>query len=105
MGAATIGALPLSNGETVWALYGIENMPTLSPPPQAWRPIYMYRNRPALQGRSVGALAFGTEPDGSCVIYDWAEEGRAAASTGQREQQPGGSGLIGQWQRTKGDGK
>ncbi len=74
MGTSLIGSMPLENGETVWAIYWIIDMPDLSKLSKGIGRFFQGKSHDDLRKDGLRALIFGTEPDGSRVIYDCAVE-------------------------------
>jgi hypothetical protein len=75
MGTFSIGSLLLENGEIVWAVYWFVDMPDSAGSPKGEVRFFEGRSEEDLKDAKEGelrALAFGTEPDGSRVIYDFA---------------------------------
>jgi hypothetical protein len=72
MGTKPIGSYTLSNGETVWVIYWVIDMPDLSAAIKGVGRFYKGRSKKDLESGSLRALVFGEEPDGSRVIYDCA---------------------------------
>ncbi len=74
MGTSFIGSLPLDNGETVWAVYWFHVFDISSlPKGTGW----FFKGKSEkdlkdLKEENLSLLAFGTEPDGSRVLYDCA---------------------------------
>ena len=78
MGTSLVGSISLENGETVWAVYWVVAMPDLTSLGKGrWR-FYKGRSKKDLEEEWLRALVFGTEPDGSRVIYDCAVRGKTA---------------------------
>jgi hypothetical protein len=79
MGTSLIGSLPLSNGDTVWAVYWVIDMPNISGLSEgAWR-FFKGVGKEDLQGGNLRALVLSDAPDGSRVIYDCAVKRGAPA--------------------------
>ena len=78
MGTSLIGSIPLENGETVWAVYWVVAMPDFTSLGKKTFRFYKGRSKKDLEGERLRALLFGTEPDGSRVIYDCAVQGKTA---------------------------
>jgi hypothetical protein len=76
MGTSMIGSIPLESGETLWAVYWVVDMPDLSSFGKGVGRFYRGRSKEDLISDGLRALVFGTEPDGSKVIYDCAVQGR-----------------------------
>jgi len=72
MGTKLIGSYNLTNGEVIWAVYWIVDMPNLSNVPKGtgW-PLKGLRKE-SLKSEGLRALVFGNAPDGSREIYDCA---------------------------------
>ncbi len=79
MGTSLIDSFKLNNGDTVWAVYWIIDMPDLSKVASRSGHFYKGKTREDLQSDGLRALVFGTEQDGSRVIYDCAVQ-RTSAS-------------------------
>lgn len=67
-----IGFYTLTNGELVWAVYWVVDMPDLSPATKGVGRFYKGRSEEDLKSNDLRALVFGKEPDGSRVMYDCA---------------------------------
>jgi len=74
MGTSLVGTIPLENGDTVWVVHWVVEMPDLSHFNQAKGTFFKGRNRSDLQEGNLRAIVFGSEPDGSRVMYDCAVE-------------------------------
>jgi hypothetical protein len=72
MGTSLVGSLPLENGDKVWVVYWVIDMPDLSQLNKGRGGFYKGRSRADLEGAQLRALVFGNEPDGSRVMYDCA---------------------------------
>jgi hypothetical protein len=72
MNTGLIGSIPLLNGETVWAVHLVAEMPDFSQQPQGRGHFFRDSSRDDLDAERLRALAFGRAPDGSRVIYDFA---------------------------------
>lgn len=73
MGTHLIGSIPLNNGETVWAVYWIVNLPNFDTWPKTINMNYFNEcSKEDLKEDGLRMLLFGSEPDGSRVIYDFA---------------------------------
>jgi hypothetical protein len=72
MGTSLIGSFPLENGETIWAVYLIVDMPDLSSLAGGTGIFFKGRNKKDLKGEGLRLLVFGTQSDGSRVMYDCA---------------------------------
>ena len=72
MGTSPVGSLRLGVGETAWVVYWVIELPKSPSLPKGGGRFYKGRSRADLQGANLRALAFGQEPDGSRVIYDFA---------------------------------
>lgn len=86
VGTSLIGSIPLESGETVWAVYWVVAIPDLSKASKGIGRFYKGASEKDLEGEGLRALVFGTEPDGSRVIYDCAVEGRTANKQMQATQ-------------------
>lgn len=78
MGTSLIDSFELKNGETVWAVYWIIDMPDLSKPASGSVHFFKGKTREDLQSDGLRALVFGSEQDGSRVIYDCAVQRTSA---------------------------
>ncbi|MGA2240318.1 MAG: hypothetical protein ABSH06_27130 [Thermodesulfobacteriota bacterium] len=72
MGTSLIGSIPLENGETVWAVHWVVNMPDFTSLGKGTGRFYKGRSEKDLKSEGLRVLVFGTEPDGSRVMYDCA---------------------------------
>ena len=79
MGTSLIGSIPLENGETVWAMYWVVDTPDFTSLSDGTGGFYKGRCKKDLASEGLRALVFGTEPDGSRVMYDCAVRGTTAA--------------------------
>lgn len=77
MGTSLIGSLQLRGGETAWAVYWVIDFPKDLSLPKGRGRFYKGHSCADLENANLRALVFGTEPDGSRVIYDWAVEARS----------------------------
>lgn len=73
MGTSLIGSILLENGETLWAVYWVVDMPNF----ENWQKevnmtFYKGRSKEDLKEEGLRMLVFGSEPDGSRVMYDFA---------------------------------
>jgi hypothetical protein len=78
MGTSLVGSIPLENGETVWAVHWVVDMPDFSHIEKGIGRFYKGRSEKDLYSGGLRAVVFGTEPDGSRVMYDCAVQGKAA---------------------------
>jgi hypothetical protein len=78
MGTSLIDSFKLKNGETVWAVYWIIDMPDLSKAGSGHFHFFKGKNREGLQSDGLKALVFSSEKDGSRVIYDCAVQRTSA---------------------------
>lgn len=78
MGTKPIGSYRLTNGESVWAVYWVVDMPDLSSATKGIGRFYKGRGEEDLESDGLRALVFGKEPDGSRVIYDCAVMGKGS---------------------------
>lgn len=76
MGTKPVGSYKLENGELVWVVYWVVDMPNLSAAAKGSVQFYRGRTKDDLKSDHLRALAFGEEPDGSRVIYDCAVMGK-----------------------------
>ncbi len=68
-----IGSITLNNGETVWAVYWVVNMPNFESWPKTVNMNYFNGcSKEDLKEDGLRMLVFGSEPDGSRVMYDFA---------------------------------
>lgn len=74
MGTSLVGSLQLGRGETAWVVYWAIDLPQKPRLPRGSGKFYKGRSLTDLENANLRALAFGTEPDGSRVIYDLAVE-------------------------------
>lgn len=88
MGTSLIGSIPLESGETVWAVYWVVVMPDLTTAAKGTGRFYKGKSKKDLEGKGLRALVFGTEPDGSRVMYDCAVQGRLANNSLQSDRDP-----------------
>ena len=73
MGTRLIGSIQLNNGETVWAVYWVVNMPDFDSWPKTVNMNYFNGcSKEDLKEDGLRMLLFGSEPDGSRVMYDFA---------------------------------
>jgi hypothetical protein len=72
MGTKHVGSYRLENGEVVWVIYWVIDMPDFSNVPKGVGRFYRGRTREDLKSANLRGIAFGEEPDGSRVIYDLA---------------------------------
>jgi hypothetical protein len=86
MGTSLIGSIHLESGETVWAVYWMVAMPNLANVTKGIGRFYKGKSKRDLKGEGLRALVFGTEPDGSRVMYDCAVQGRTADKQMQATQ-------------------
>ncbi len=86
MGTSLIGSIPLENGETVWAVYWVVDMPDFTSLGKGTGRFYKGRSEKDLDSEGLRALGFGTGPDGSRVMYDWPVQGRTANKQIQETQ-------------------
>lgn len=70
MGTSFIGSIPLNNGDTVWAVYWVVGMPDLSGLNKGAFRLVKGASKEDLRSGNLRALVFGSEPDGSRVMYD-----------------------------------
>jgi len=75
MGTELVRFYRLPNGESVWVVYWVINMPDLSRVPEGKGRFFRGRTREDLKSDNLRAVAFDEEPDGSMVIYDFAVKG------------------------------
>ena len=72
MNTSLIGQIPLENGNTVWVVYRVVEMPDLSHVSNKTGNFYKGRSREDIKSEGLKALVIGTENDGSVVLYDCA---------------------------------
>jgi hypothetical protein len=90
MNTALIGSIPLANGETVWAVHHVVDLPDLSKlRPNPVGRFYRGASKKDLEGGGIRALAFGEEPDGSRVFYDFAVTVSRQASANDADGEAG----------------
>lgn len=70
MGTSLVGSFQLENGETVWVVYKVIDMPDLSSAMKGKVRFYKGMGPQDLKGGNLRALAYGREQDGSRVVYD-----------------------------------
>ncbi len=75
MGTKLVGSYELTNGESVWVVYWVVNMPDLSPTSKGTNTFYKGRGEEDLKSSDLRAIVFGNELDGSRVIYDCTVKG------------------------------
>ena len=78
MGTSLIGSFQLENGETVWAVHWAIDMPDLTKAGKGVVRFYKGKSKKNLESEGLRVLVFGTETDGSGVIYDCAMQSKAA---------------------------
>jgi len=78
MGTTPVGSYKLENGESVWVVYWVVDMPNLATATQGTGRFYRGRSKEDLQSDTLRALVFGKEPDGSRVIDDCAVMGKGS---------------------------
>lgn len=78
MGTSFIGSFPLDNGQTVWAVYLIVDMPDFSSLRTGTGRFFKGKNKNDLKGEGLRLLVFDTKSDGSRVMYDCAVQIRQA---------------------------
>lgn len=76
MNTSLVGSVRLQNGETIWAVYWVVGMPDFASFGERTFRFYKGRSEKDLESEGLRMLVFGTEPDGSRVIYDCAVQGR-----------------------------
>ena len=76
MGTKPIGSYQIANGETVWAVYQVVDMPDLTPVTKGKGSFYKGRSYNDLKSGKLRALVLGKEQDGSRVLYDCAVIGK-----------------------------
>lgn len=72
LGTTLIGLFTLENCETVWAVYRRIPKPTFTNHPRGTGRFYAGASEKDLECENLRALAFGSEPDGSRTIFDFA---------------------------------
>lgn len=75
MGTSLVGSIALENGDRVWAVSWVIEMPDLSRLNKGRGGFYKGRSRTDLKGAQLRALVFGDETDGSRVLYDCPVQG------------------------------
>lgn len=78
MGTSLIGSFKLENKETVWAVSWIVDMPDLSKLDKGVGKFFRGKSKKDLERDGLRILIFGTEADGSRVIYDCAVQSKTA---------------------------
>jgi hypothetical protein len=78
MGTSLIGSFQLENKETIWAVSWIIDMPDLSKIGKGVGKFFRGKSKENLETDGLRALVFGTEADGSRVIYDCAVQSKTA---------------------------
>lgn len=78
METSLIGSFQLENKETVWAVFWIIEMPDLSKIDKGVGKFFRGKSKKDLETDGLRALVFGTEIDGSRVIYDCAVQSKTA---------------------------
>ena len=86
MGTSLIGSIPLENRETVWAVYWVVDTPDFTSLGKGIGQFFKGRSEKDLNSKGLRALVFGTEPDGSRVMYDCAVQSRTANKKMQATQ-------------------
>lgn len=71
MGTSLIGSFQLNNGDTAWVIYCVINMPDLSKLPNGTGNYFKGKSKKDIKSDGMRLLLFGSEPDGSRVIYDF----------------------------------
>lgn len=72
MGTKLIASYKLPNDQSVWAVYGVVDMPDVSAATRGVGRFFKGRSREDLESDDLRALVFGHEPDGSRAMYDCA---------------------------------
>lgn len=75
MGTSLVGSIALENGDRVWAVSWVIEMPDLSRLNKGKGGFYKGHSRADLKGAQLRALVFGDETDGSRVLYDCRVQG------------------------------
>lgn len=70
MGTSLVGSFQMENGETVWVVYRVIDMPDLSSTIKGKVRFYEGMGPKDLKGGNLRALAHSREQDGSRVMYD-----------------------------------
>ncbi len=70
MGTSLVGSFQLENGDTVWAVYMVIDMPDLSSTIKGQAQFFKGMGPKDLEGQNLRCLAYGQEKDGSRVFYD-----------------------------------
>jgi len=70
MGTSLIGSFQLNNGDTIWVVYWVIDIPDLSKSVKGSGHFFRGKSKDDLKNDTLRALAFGSENDGSRVIYD-----------------------------------
>lgn len=76
MNTSLVGSVRLQNGETIWAVYWVVGMPDFASFGERTFRFYKGYSEKDLESEGLRMLVFGTEPDGSRVIYDCAVQRR-----------------------------
>lgn len=76
MDTKLIGSYKMANGESIWAVYRIVDMPDFTTATKGLSRFYKGRSDEDLNSDNLRALVFGKEPDGSRVIYDCTVRGK-----------------------------
>lgn len=73
MGTRLIGNIPLNNGDTVWVVYWVVDMPNFESWPKKLDMNYFNGcGKEDLKEEGLRMLVFGSEPDGSRTMFDFA---------------------------------
>lgn len=77
LGTSLVGSFQRENGQIVWAVHWVIDMPDLSSSTKGNLEFYKGRGPEDMESDNMRALVFGKEKDGSRVIYDCAVQRRA----------------------------
>jgi len=73
-----VGSYRLANGESVWVVYWVVDMPDLSSATKGVGRFYKGGSEEDLKSDNLRAIVFGKEPDGSRVMYDCVVMGKGS---------------------------
>ncbi len=88
MGTSLIGHVPLENGDTVWAVYWVVDMPNINFGKKAGLSFYNGCGIDDLKKAGLRELFFGEEPDGSRVMYDFSVDEKQLTNAIERDNPP-----------------
>jgi hypothetical protein len=75
MGTSLIGSIPLENGEKVWVVYWVVDIPDLTNLIGTGQ-LFKGRKKEDMDKKGLRALVFGKHPDGALVIVDCAGQSK-----------------------------